>query len=135
MNKLSPEVHAIVDYITILVLFISPIAFQFQSFGSFFTYLLATVHLLITLSTNFPGGVFKIIPLKIHGLFELLVSFALVGISIWFKASGDTTASYFYLGFSVVLFAFWMVSDYKAATKKGPGEKSRQDRFFDADFF
>jgi hypothetical protein len=117
MNKLSAEVHGILDNVTVLLLFVSPAIFQFHKIGSVFTYVLATVHLLLTLSTDFRAGVFKFIPLRIHGLIEITVSIALVGVASWFRISGDTAESYFYLIFSVLLFIVWIVSDYKKATK------------------
>lgn len=123
MNKMSPELHGILDYTTVALLLLAPPVFQFGDSAYIFTYLLATVHFLVTLSTNFPAGVFKFIPLRVHGLIELVVSVALVSVGIWFRNHGDTIASYFYLGFSVVLFIVWLVSDYKTVLRKPSGEK------------
>ena len=117
MNKLSAEAHGILDYVTVLLLFVSPTVFQFHKIGSVFTYTLAAVHLLLTLSTDFRAGIFKFIPLRVHGLIEITVSIVLVGVAGWFKISGDTAESYFYLIFSIVLFIVWVASDYRAAIK------------------
>ena len=120
MKKLSPEVHGILDYVTILLLLISPTLFRMHTVGSNFTYALAFVHLMLTLLTDFRAGVFKVIPLRIHGLIEITVAIGLVGIAILFKVSGDTVEFYFYLIFSVILFIVWAISEYgmhvKAAT-------------------
>jgi hypothetical protein len=118
MNRLSPELHGILDYITVALLFLTPSVFQFGISACIFTYLLATVHFLVTLSTDFPGGVFKIITLRVHGLIELVVSVTLVSVGILFRTFGDTIASYYYLSFSVILFVVWLVSDYDTVTRK-----------------
>lgn len=113
MKKLSPTVHGVLDYVTVLFLFLAPTLFTMESAGSVFTYTLAVVHLVLTLLTDFRAGAVKIIPLKIHGLIEIIVAIALVGIALWFRASGDTVEFYFYLIFSVILFIVWALSDYR----------------------
>ena len=99
MKKLSPRVHGILDYFTVLFLLLSPSLFDMQTPGSVFTYVLAIVHLVLTLLTDFPAGVFKVVPLKIHGLIEIIVSIALIAIAVWFRRSGDNVSFYYYLFF------------------------------------
>ena len=118
MKKLSPRIHGILDYFTVLFLAISPSLFEMETIGSSFTYILALVHLILTLFTNFPAGVFKIIPLKIHGLIELLVSVGLIGIAIWFWNLGDVVSFSYYLVFSVALIIIWLVSEYRLVPRK-----------------
>ena len=112
MKKLSPSVHGVLDYVTVVLLFLSPTMFEMHTAGSFFTYVLATIHLILTLLTDFRAGLLKIIPLRIHGLIEIFVSVGLVGVAIWFKMSSDTVVFYFYLIFSVILFIVWAISEY-----------------------
>ena len=121
MKKLSPRIHGIVDYFSVLFLLISPQLFEMENNGSAFAYILAIVHLLLTLFTNFQAGVFKIIPLKIHGLIELLVSIGLAGIAIWFRNVGEFVSFYFYLVFSVALIIIWLVSEYSPVPPKIKG--------------
>jgi hypothetical protein len=113
MKKITPGVHGILDYLTVLSLLISPSLFEMQVRGLRFTYVLASVHLVLTLFTDFKAGPFKLIPFKIHGLIEIIVSISLIGIAIWFRASGDNVSFYYYLIFSVVLFIVWAASEYK----------------------
>jgi hypothetical protein len=113
MKKLSPRVHGVLDYITVLFLLLSPSLFDMQTTGSMFTYILAIVHLILTLFTDFPAGAFKVVPLKIHGLIEIIVSMFLIGISIWFRNSGDSVSFYYYLIFAIILFIVWATSEYK----------------------
>jgi hypothetical protein len=111
--KLSPRAHGVLDYLTVLILLISPELFDMQTTGETLCRGLAIVHLILTLCTNFPAGLFKLIPLKIHGLIELLVSLTLIGVAIWFRNSGDIVSFYFYLAFAAILFGIWIISDYK----------------------
>lgn len=115
MKKLSPGIHGALDYVTVLCLLFSPSLFDMQGTGSIFTYVLAIVHLILTLLTDFPAGVFKIISLKIHGLIEIIVSIALIGVAVWFRSSGDNISFYYYLIFAGILFFVWSISDYKPA--------------------
>lgn len=118
MKKLSPKVHGALDYITVLVLLFSPSMFDMQTTGSVFTYVLAIVHLVLTLVTDFPAGAFKIIPLKMHGMIEIVVSIALIAVAVWFRSSGDNVSFYYYLVFAFILFIVWIGSEYRPA----PGE-------------
>ena len=118
MKKLSPRVHGILDYFTVLFLLLSPSLFDMQTPGSVFTYVLAIVHLILTLLTDFPAGVFKVVPLKIHGLIEIIVSIALIAVAVWFRRSGDNVSFYFYLIFAIILFIVWTTSDYKSGLRE-----------------
>lgn len=113
MKKLSPRVHGILDYMTVLFLLLSPSLFDMQTTGSVFTYILAIVHLILTLFTDFQPGAFKVVPLKIHGLVEIIVSIALIAVAVWFRNSGDNVSFYYYLVFAFILFIVWAISDYK----------------------
>lgn len=119
MKKLSAGIHGILDYVTVLILLISPSVLNMQTFGENFTYALGSIHLVLTLCTNFKAGVFKIVPLKIHGLIEVIVAAALIVISIGFGFSGNTICFYYYLVFSVLLFMIWLLTDYHTV----PGRK------------
>jgi hypothetical protein len=118
MKKITPRVHGILDYLTVLFLMISPSLFEMQARGLRFTYILASAHLVLTLFTDFKAGAFKLIPFKIHGLIEIIVSISLIGIAMWFRSSGDNVSFYYYLIFSVVLFVVWARSDYKPAGRE-----------------
>jgi len=80
--------------------------------GSLLSYTLAIVHLLLTLLTNFPAGALKVIPLRIHGLIEVLVSIGLLVVAISFRILGYSVSFYFYLIFCIILFIIWTISEY-----------------------
>ena len=127
MKKLSPLVHGILDYFTVLFLLFSPSLFDMQTTGSAFTYVLAIVHLMLTVLTDFPAGAIKIIPLKLHGLIEIVVSIASIVVAVFFRSSGDNVSFYYYLIFAFILFVIWSISDYKPALSEKTEKYSKPE--------
>jgi hypothetical protein len=117
MKKLSPTTHGILDYVTVLFLLISPSLFGMETPGSYLSYALAIVHFLLTFATDFPAGALKIIPLRIHGLIEVIVSIGLLAAAISFRILGYPVSFYFFLVFSVSLFIVWTVSEYRMSVR------------------
>ncbi len=118
MKLISAKIHGILDYVTVLFLVASPSLFAMSDTARYFTYTLSAVHLVLTFLTNFDMGLIKLVPLKLHGMIELLVSFVLAGISFYFRSEGDAIAFYFYLVFAIVLFIVWILSDYSGKAGK-----------------
>lgn len=114
MKLLSQKQHGILDYLTVLFLALSPSIFNIQSVGAVFTYTLALIHLVLTLFTNFEMGIFRVVPLYIHGIIEISVALLLIVVSFLFFIYRDNTSFYFYLAFAIVLFIVWAISDYKS---------------------
>ncbi len=111
--KLKAKAHGVLDYIVVIFLFASPTLFNLPMTTSIFTYILGFVHLGLTVTTDFPLGLVKLIPLKIHGIIELVVSFALVGAAFVLQAMDGPIAKYFYLSFAAAVFLTWLMTDYK----------------------
>jgi hypothetical protein len=111
--KLNSRIHGAIDYGVVLFLLISPMFFGLPKITSYFTYALGIVHLLLTISTKFELGIFKIIPFKIHGMIEITVSIALVGVAYYLGNLEGELARYFYISFSIAVFLTWLMTDYK----------------------
>ena len=112
MKIISPRLHGVLDYVTILFLGLSPFLFHMNHAARIFTFARGIVHLCLTLLTDFDMGIFKFIPLKIHGTIEVTVSVVLVFIAFLFRSWEDQTSFYYYLVFSLVLFLVWLTSSY-----------------------
>src|SRR5689334_15808903 len=78
MKLINPTIHGILDYVVVTFLWASALIFPFTVSIKLFTPALGCVHLVLTLITNFPGGVVKVLPLKIHAIIELAVSIILI---------------------------------------------------------
>ncbi len=113
MKVISPGFHGVLDYFTVLFLAISPSIFAMGAAAIIFTYVLAAIHLGLTVLTNFDLGIVRVIPLKIQGAIELVVSILLLIVAVLFRKTGDQTSYYIYLIFAIVLFIVWLVSDYR----------------------
>lgn len=112
--KINSTVHGFIDYMVVLFLALSPRLFHLPEFTSTFTYVLAAIHFLLTISTDFRYGVFKIIPFRIHGLIELLVSILLVGAAFYLGSRENILARNFYLVFAGAVFLTWALTDYNS---------------------
>jgi len=116
--KLNSKIHGIIDYLVVVCLIAAPTLFQLPSVTSLMTYTIAGIHLVLTATTNFEMGVIKIIPLKIHGIIELIVSVALVGIAFILGNIEGALARNFYLGFAIAVFITWVITEYKSTDQK-----------------
>lgn len=110
--KLNSKIHGIIDYIVVMFLWLSPTVFGLPEMTSLFTYVLGGIHLALTVLTNFEYGLIKVIPFKIHGMIELIVAIALVGIAFYLGGMEGDLARNFYIGFAVAVFVTWVVTDY-----------------------
>src|SRR5258708_39953092 len=111
MKIINSSLHAILDYIGVLLLVCAPLIFGFSQVISLFNFSLGGIHLILTVLTDFRGGLVKIIPFRIHGVVELSVSFALFLFTLFFPFQFDAEF-YFYLFFSFLVFIIWLLTDY-----------------------
>ena len=112
MKIINSKIHGIIDYLVVIFLWVSPTLFELPETTALFTYVLGAIHLTLTVLTNFKFGLFKVIPLKIHGLIELIVSIALVAVAFYLGNQEGDISRNFYLGFAVAVFLTWLLSDY-----------------------
>ena len=118
MTKITSKIHGIIDYLVVAFLLISPSLFHLPENTALFTYILAGIHLALTITTNFEMGLIKIIPLALHGWVELMVSIALVGVAFYLGSIEGELARNFYLAFAAAVFVTWTITDYKSAPSK-----------------
>src|SRR5579871_3312133 len=102
MKFLSSKAHSAIDYFVVVFLWASPSIFGLNSTVSLLTYSLGSVHLVLTVFTNFHFGIVKVIPVQIHGWIELAVAVLLI-ISPWVLGSlvpaENLIDKYFFFGF------------------------------------
>jgi hypothetical protein len=116
--KLNSKTHGAIDYLVVVFLFLSPTLFGLKDITTTFTYVLATIHLLLTITTKFEFGLVKIIPFKIHGVIELIVSIVLIGVAFYLGNLEGQLSRNFYLSFGVAVFITWLITDYKNSLEK-----------------
>ncbi|MEO6259120.1 MAG: hypothetical protein ABIP63_02180 [Thermoanaerobaculia bacterium] len=115
MKLLTPRMHGYLDFVVVVAFALAPTLFHFSATPTRVSYALSVVHLLLTLFTRFPMGIVKLVPFPIHGAIEFIVSFTLVALPFVLGFAGEQAACNFFIGFGVVVFLVWLVTDYKAA--------------------
>ena len=114
-DTLSPEAHGLIDYVTVVAFALAPTLFQFDGVPALIAYGLAGAHLVLTLATRFPMGLFAGVPLRAHGVLELVVSVGLI-ILPWVAGFVQPGAQWFFPVMGMLVFVVWLLSDY------GPSE-------------
>jgi hypothetical protein len=66
MKVITDTNHGILDYVTVALFALAPSLFGFAGTAALISYALAAIHLTMTLLTDMPLGVIKIIPMKLH---------------------------------------------------------------------
>ena len=115
MKIISSKVHGILDYLTVIFLVAAPSLFKMEGSLCTFTYVLAGIHFLLTALTNFEPGIFKVIPFRIHGVIELIVSVALIAVAFWFNSNSNQLGFYFYMGLAIVILIVFLLTDFKGS--------------------
>ncbi len=113
MKIINPRVHGILDYVVVVGLLAAPTLLGLAGSPAVIAYLLAGVHLTLTLLTAFPMGALKAIPFKIHGLIEMIVGPCLVASPFVLGFSALPMAKDFYVICGAMIFLVWVLTDYK----------------------
>jgi hypothetical protein len=122
MKLLSPKLHGIIDYVSVGGLVLAPTLFGLTGVGAGLAYALAGVHLTMTLLTAFPLGLIKLVPLRLHGIVEIVVGISLL-VAPWALATVldlGGNGRLFYSAFGAVLIGVWFVTDYGATATNVP---------------
>jgi hypothetical protein len=117
MKILNSNIHGILDYAVVVAFAIAPAVLGLGGLPAIISYALAAIHLLLTLVTAFPLGAVKIVPLRVHGAIEFVVSIALLALPWLLNFASDMTARNFYVGAGILIFAVWLITDYRDEPK------------------
>ncbi len=118
MKIISDQMHGALDYLTVIIFALAPSLIGLTGIAAVVSYALAIIHLSMTVATKMPLGVFKIIPIKLHAIVELIVGPVLVvgGLAAPTLSTGSRT---FFVVMGVAIFAVWLLSSYGQ-----PGEQA-----------
>jgi len=124
MRILNARVHGVLDLVAVFAFALGPILFGLGGSPAAIAYLLAIVHLLVTLLTAFPMGRRKVIPFPIHGILELIVGVFLLILPSIGGYSPGSPARQFYMLIGAFLLIVWALTDYGVRR----GERSASGR-------
>lgn len=120
MNKLPPFAHGMLDYILVFYFLAAPSLFTLTPTVGTISYLLAVIHLMLTIFTNYPMGIKKSIPFRVHGLVELIVAILLMLMPVLMGESVTFYDSLFFILTGASLVVIWLTSRYKKPTEAAP---------------
>ena len=112
MRRIEAPWHRIVDFTTVLVFALCPTLLGLTGLPAAVSYLLAAVHLAMTLLTRFSGTERTPIPLRLHGAVELVVGFALLALPWLVDWHGSPRLLYVVAGSAIL--TVWSLSRYHA---------------------
>ena len=123
MRILDARVHGVLDLIVVVAFLLGPLLFGLGGSPAAIAYTLAIVHLVMTLSTRFPMGRWKVIPFPVHGIVELIVGVVLLILPSYAGYAPGSPARKFYLGMGAVILIVWALTAY-GAEKSGAASNS-----------
>ncbi|HUR00142.1 MAG TPA: SPW repeat protein [Gemmatimonadaceae bacterium] len=125
-KPISARVHGVLDYATVAAFLNAPMVFGFHGTPAAIVYWLAGLHLLMTGFTDFPLGLFKMIPFRVHGVIDLLVGIFLL-VSPWlFGFAGENAARNFFIAIAIITFVVVALTDYSQRVEippRAPGDR------------
>lgn len=114
MRLIQAGFHRALDFATVIGFALSPTLFGLAGFAATLAYLLAAVHLLLTLATRFPPRNRGVVAFPLHGLVELLVGVALIILP--FALGWQGTPRTFYLVAGLVILMVWALTQYASTS-------------------
>ncbi|MDQ6788603.1 MAG: hypothetical protein M3033_17510 [Acidobacteriota bacterium] len=111
MKILSSTIHGFLDYVVIIAFALAPTVFGLEGAPAAISYILAVVHLLLTILTAFPLGLIKVIPAIFHGWIEFVVAICLIAIP--FVAGFIGAARNFYVAAGIIIFVVWLITNFE----------------------
>jgi len=113
MRILSARIHGVLDLVMVGVLLLGPLIVGLGGSPAAIAYSLAAIHLLMTLLTRFPMGVWKRIPFFVHGIVELVVGIALLLLPTFAGYGPGSPARRFYIAMGAVILVVWALTAYR----------------------
>ncbi|MBS0587136.1 MAG: hypothetical protein JSS37_04120 [Proteobacteria bacterium] len=117
MKVISPRIHGYFDFLTVFIFLLAPTLLGLGQLSAMLAYGLAVVHLIVTLTSDFPFGIIKLIPFTIHGWIERMVGPLLIAIPFILNFSDEEAARNFYIAMGIIIIVVGMLTDYQAEVR------------------
>ena len=113
MKPISLTVHGVIDYLAAVIFAVAPAVIGLSGWPAALSYALAGIHLLMTLVTDFPAGVIKVIPIALHQWVERIVGPVLIILAF---VSMTEAARAFFVAMGIIIFAVERLTAYRSTT-------------------
>ena len=121
MDKpISPELHGVLDYSTVLMTAAAPSLLGFSDRASKVCYALAGGYLVVSAFTDYPLAVRRLIPFPAHGASEGTLGAALPMLPKLLGFEEDTAARNFLLGLTAITAVVATLTDWTGAGTESP---------------
>ena len=117
MKVISPRIHGYLDFLTVVIFLLAPTLLGLSQLSAILAYGLAVVHLIVTLASDFPFGLVKLIPFTIHGWIERMVGPLLIAVPFIFNFSDEDLARNFYIAMGIIIIIVGVLTDYQAEVR------------------
>ena len=117
MNVISPRMHGYLDFVTVILFLSAPALLDLSQVPAMLAYSLAVIHLIVTLASDFPFGVVKIIPFPVHGWIERIVGPLLIAVPFILGFATEEIARNFYIAAGLIIIAVGALTDYQGNVK------------------
>ena len=117
MKVISPRIHGYFDFLTVFIFLLAPTLLGLGQLSAMLAYGLAVVHLIVTLASDFPFGIIKLIPFTVHGWIERMVGPLLIAIPFILNFSDEEAARNFYIAMGIIIIVAGMLTDYQAEVR------------------
>lgn len=117
MKVISPRIHGYLDFLTVFIFLLAPTLLGLEQLSAILAYSLAVVHLIVTLASDFPFGVVKLIPFTVHGWIERMVGPLLIAVPFILNFSDEEVARNFYIAMGIIIVLVGMLTDYRAEVR------------------
>lgn len=113
MNRpISPALHGVLDYATVVTTAAAPQLFGFPDTASRLCYTLAGGYLGLSALTDYPLSVKRVVPFKAHGAAEAVSGLALPALPWALGFARHRAARNFFLGLTAVTFVVAALTDW-----------------------
>lgn len=113
---MTPRSHRLADHLTVAVFAAAPFSLGLSGAAAVVSYVLATIHLLLTVTTRFPvhSAGRRPVSLSAHGAIEVLVGIMLLLVP-WVVPVFSVTARAFLAVMGALIVVVWKLTPYEAA--------------------
>ena len=112
MRFIDARIHGVLDIAIVFMFLLAPAVLGLGGSPAAIAYVLAAVHLVLTLLTDFPMGIRKVIPFFVHGIVELLVGVFLVILPTIAGYGPGSPARRFYTIIGATILVVWALTAY-----------------------